>query len=169
MNWTSGLNQQLKLSVRYRPVLGVSGLSKVMVALLALMACSLAGVRLATAQEVPSGTIELSGGSVAVGIGYTWGHGTLIFEGERYPVTVEGLSIVHVGASSYTAAGTVYHLTKLSDFSGVYTAFSAGVAVAGGASATAMKNAHGVVIQMASTHAGLNFSLGPKGVTMSLK
>jgi len=106
---------------------------------------------------------------VAVGIGYTWGDGTLIFEGKKHPISVQGLSILHVGASGYTASGTVYHLMKLSDFDGVYTAVSAGIAIAGGASATAMQNSHGVVIKMVSTHAGLNFSLGPKGVTMTLK
>src|SRR6202022_184770 len=100
----------------------------------------------AAAQGVPTGTIELSGGSVAVGIGYTWGKGILIFEGKRYPIKVDGLSIVQVGVSSYTASGTFYYLTKLSDVNGIYTAASAGVAIAGGASATAMKNDKGVLI-----------------------
>ena len=82
---------------------------------------------------------------------------------------VNGLSIVHVGVSSYTASGTVYDLTKLSDINGVYTAVSAGAAIAGGASATAMKNSHGVLIQMVANHLGLNFSLGAKGVTIHLE
>jgi hypothetical protein len=32
-----------------------------------------------------------------------------------------------------------------------------------------MKNDKGVVIQMVATHAGLNFSLGAKGVEISLR
>jgi hypothetical protein len=42
-------------------------------------------------------------------------------------------------------------------------------AIAGGASVTAMKNSHGVLIEMVATHVGLNLSLGPKGVTISLE
>jgi hypothetical protein len=143
----------------------------VTVALIVWISCGLVEVRVAAAQEVPevpSGIIEFSGGSVAVGIGYTWGKGILIFEGKHYPLKVDGLSIVHVGVSSYTASGTVYHLTNPSDINGVYTAVSAGAAVAGGASATAMKNSKGVVIEMASTHVGLNFSLSAKGVTIAM-
>jgi hypothetical protein len=138
------------------------------VVLLAGMAL-LTAVRSAVAQDVPDATIEFSGGSVAAGIGFTWGRGELTFQGKKYPLRVSGLSIVHVGISSYTASGAVYHLTKASDINGIYTAVSAGVAVAGGASATAMRNASGVVIQMVSTHAGLNFSLGTKGVSIALR
>ena len=143
--------------------------SWITVALVVLTSCTLAQVRPAAAQDVPTGTIELSGGSVAAGIGYTWGKGVLIFDGKKYPLKVEGISIIHVGISNYTASGTVYNLNKVSDINGIYTAVSAGAAVAGGASATAMKNSNGVLIQMVATHQGLNLSLGPKGVTIALK
>jgi hypothetical protein len=129
----------------------------------------LIGVGSGVAQDVPDATIEFSGGSVAAGIGFTWGSGELTFQGEKHPLSVSGLSIVQVGISRYTATGAVYHLTKLSDINGIYTAVSAGAAVAGGASATAMRNSNGVVIQMVSTHAGLNFSLSAKGVTIALR
>jgi hypothetical protein len=135
---------------------------------LLLMSSIFMGVRSAGAAETPAGTIELSGGSVAAGVGYTWGNGMLIFEGKKYPIKVQGISVVHVGLTDYTASGTVYNLKKLSDINGVYTAVSAGAALAGGASATAMENSHGVVIQMVATHAGVNLSLGPKGVAIKL-
>lgn len=140
---------------------------KLTVALIILISSGLVKVHSAASQDVPDATIELSGGSVAAGIGFTWGRGILTYQGIHYPVKVDGLSIVHVGVSHYTASGAVYHMTQVSDINGVYTAISAGAAVAGGASATAMKNSKGVVIQMASTHVGLNFSLGPKGVTIT--
>jgi hypothetical protein len=143
--------------------------SKLTLALLLWLSCGVAGAGLAAAQSVPSGTLELSGGSVAAGIGYTWAHGTLIFDGQKYRLKVQGLSILQVGISAYTASGTVYNLTKLSDINGIYTAVSAGVAVAGGASATAMKNSNGVVIQWVATHQGLNLSLGAKGVSIHLE
>lgn len=143
--------------------------SKLALALLIWLSCSVARTGLAVAQGVPSGTLELSGGSVAAGIGYTWGHGTLVFDGKKYRLKVQGLSIVQVGISQYTASGTVYGLTKPSDINGIYTAVSAGAAVAGGASATTMKNSKGVVIQWVATHQGLNLSLSAKGVSIHLQ
>ena len=168
MSRRSDLNQRSISLAHCQAIVENSWSSKFILVLIVLMACGLAAEYPAIAQDVPSGTIQLSGGSVAAGIGYTWGKGTLFFEGKRYPFAVDGLSILHVGASGYSATGTVYHLTKPSDLGGVYAAVSAGVAIAGGASAVAMKNSRGVVIQMTSTHAGLNFSLGPKGVTITM-
>ena len=139
------------------------------VALIMWITFGLMVARSVAAQDVPTATIEFTGGSVAAGIGFTWGSGTLIFEGKEYPVKVNGLTIVHVGASGYSASGVVYQLTKLSDIEGVYTAVSAGVAVAGGATATTMKNDHAVAIEMTATHTGLNLQLGPEGVTITLK
>jgi hypothetical protein len=146
---------------------GSSWWSKLTIALFVLISCGLLEVQLAASQEVPDATIEFSGGSVAAGIGYTWGSGILTYQGKHYPVKVDGLSIVHVGVSSYTASGAVYHMSQVTDINGIYTAVTAGAAVAGGASAAAMKNSKGVVIQMVSTHVGLNFSLGAKGVTIT--
>jgi hypothetical protein len=81
--------------------------SKVTVALIVWMSFGLVEVRSAAPQNVPTGTIGLSGGSVAAGIGYTWGKGTLVFQGKKYPLKVTGISILHVGVSDYTASGTV--------------------------------------------------------------
>ena len=141
----------------------------VAVVLIAWATCALVEARSAAAQDVPTATIEFTGGSIAAGIGYTWGYGALVFEGKEYPLKVDGLTILHVGASGYTGSGAVYHLMNLTDIAGVYTAVSAGAAVAGGATATTMKNDHGVVIEMVATHTGLNLQLGPHGVTISLR
>jgi hypothetical protein len=115
----------------------------------------------------PDATFEFSGGSVAAGIGYSWGHGTLHFQGKDYPFTANGLSIVNVGASSIKASGNVYHLTKVEDFPGNYTAISAGATVAGGGSVTAMQNQNGVVVHVAATTQGLQFTLAPSGVAFA--
>lgn len=120
-------------------------------------------------EDAPSATIELSGGAVAVGIGYSWGKGTVTYLGTRHALKVNGISIIDVGVSNYTASGSVYHLKKLSDIEGTYTAAEAGATVAGGASATIMKNDKGVVIRMTATRSGLQFSLAPNGVTISLE
>lgn len=117
----------------------------------------------------PDATVELSGGSAALGIGYSWGNGTLNYQGRAYPFTVKGLSVANVGASSVQASGNVYHLAKLEDFDGNYTAVTAGATVGGGAGVAAMQNQHGVVMQLTSTTQGLQFTLAPAGMAVALQ
>src|SRR5213080_4803767 len=91
-------------------------------------------------EHKPDAILQLSGGSVAAGIGFSWGSGTLTYQGKEYPVSVNGLSLGKVGISGSSASGEVYHLKKIEDFNGHYNAGSTGLTIAGGASATAMKN-----------------------------
>jgi hypothetical protein len=120
------------------------------------------------AAESPDATIELSGGSVAIGIGYSWGEGKLVYKGQSHKLKISGLSIVDVGISSYTASGPVFRLKKLEDIEGNYSAGTAGATVAGGVSGTVMKNDHGVVIELTATREGLQFTLAPSGMKITL-
>jgi hypothetical protein len=138
------------------------------IGLAVLLACGTVAMHPATAQEAPSATIELSGGSVAAGVGYSWGSGTLAFQGTKYPLKVSGLSIVNVGASEYTATGVVLHLTQVSDITGNYVAGEAGATLAGGGSLMSMKNDRGVVINMTTTRTGLQLTLAPTGLKIEL-
>ena len=81
----------------------------------------LVGLSLAQAKK-PDATLTLSEGTVAVGIGFSWGKGTLAFQGKTYPVKVEGLSVGEVGVNRASALGSVYSLAKLADFDGNYVA-----------------------------------------------
>jgi hypothetical protein len=117
--------------------------------------------------DQPDATFDFSGGSIAAGIGYTWGNGVLHFKGKDYPFTENGLNIVNVGVSSIKSSGDVYHLTKVEDFPGNYTAISAGATIGGGASFTAMQNQNGVVVHVAATTQGLQFTLAPSGVAFA--
>ena len=118
--------------------------------------------------QTPDGVIELSGGSVSAGIGYTWGNGTLIFQGKRYPLNVGGVSVVSVGFAEYTAAGSVEGLKTPQDINGVFTSVSAGATLGGGANIAAMRNQNGVVIHLTSTTAGLSLTLAAEGMKISL-
>ena len=122
----------------------------------------------ASAQEAPNATIELSGGTVALGIGYSWGGGTLDYQGKKYPLKVSGLSIINVGASEYTASAVVYHMNQLSDINGNYVAGEAGATLAGGGSVLTMQNERGVTINMTTTRTGLQFTLAPTGLWIEL-
>jgi hypothetical protein len=120
-------------------------------------------------KEAPDATIKLSAGSVAAGVGVSWGKGTLTYKGEAHPISVSGLDVGSVGASQITASGNVYHLKSLADFDGNYTAASAGATIGGGGGAVAMKNQNGVVVKLLSTSRGVKLTIAASGVKMEVK
>jgi hypothetical protein len=115
-----------------------------------------------------TGTIEFTGGGVAIGVGVGWGHGTLHFRGKDYKLKTSGLSAVDIGASRYSASGTVTGLKQASDIVGVYQAAELGATVAGGGAVISMKNDKGVAIKANSTTRGLRFTAAPKGIKIEL-
>jgi hypothetical protein len=117
----------------------------------------------------PDGNVTLSGGSIAAGIGYTWGHGNLKYHDGSHPFSIKGVSVVDVGATDFSASGHVYNLKQLADFAGNYVAAGAGVNIAGGGTAVYLKNEHGVVIKLIATDVGLKFKLSADGVHVALK
>jgi len=129
----------------------------------------IAGFTQAAKEERPDGTLRLSGGSFAAGIGFSWGNGTLTYQGKDYPVSVNGLSLGKVGIIGTTASGEVYNLKKIGDFDGHYNAAGVGLTVAGGGSAAAMKNQNGVRVVVNSTNRGVDVTIAGSGVDMKLK
>jgi hypothetical protein len=123
----------------------------------------------AAKQEGPDATIQLSSGSFAAGIGFSWGSGTLTYKGKDYPISVKGMSLGKVGLSKATARGNVYNLRHLRDFDGNYTSTGVGMTLAGGRNAAAMKNQNGVKVAVYSTTRGLDVTIGGAGVEMRLK
>jgi chemotaxis protein MotB len=117
----------------------------------------------------PVGRISFSGGTIAAGIGFSWGSGTLLFRGKTYNFRADGFSLGDVGAARVDAAGGVYNLRRIEDFDGTYTAVDVGLTLAGGGSLVTMRNPHGVVIQARSTTAGLRINLGAAGVTITMQ
>lgn len=117
----------------------------------------------------PVGKVNFTGGSIAAGVGFSWGSGTLEFQGKTYPFKVSGFAVGDVGATSLDATGEVYNLTRIEDFEGNYAAAGVGATLAGGGTIMTMQNPHGVVIQAHSTTAGLHLNLGPSGITFTLK
>src|SRR5271165_5609584 len=122
----------------------------------------------AASAQPADGIIELSGGAVAAGVGFSWGSGSLIYQGKRYPLKVSGLTISSVGVTEYTATGTVTGLKTPQDINGTFVSVAAGATLGGGGTIAAMKNQNGVVIQMTSTTAGLSLTLASEGVKISL-
>jgi hypothetical protein len=137
--------------------------------LAALAAACLASTVALAADRKPDATIDLSAGSVAVGVGIDWGKGTLHYKGQDIPVKVKGLSLVRVGASKLTASGEVYNVNDIADVSGNYSAVAAGAALAGGGNVIAMQNDHGVVMHLRSTTVGVDLDFGVKGLEVSVE
>jgi hypothetical protein len=144
--------------------------NRVMIGLVAVAVIGMTGPSVrAEEAKTPDGTIEFTGGSVAVGIGFSWGSGTLTYKGKEYPIEVDGLSAGAVGATSITASGKVFHLSKLEDFDGNYTAVGAGATVGGGGGASTMRNQNGVVIDAVSTTQGVKVAIAAGGVKIKIK
>jgi hypothetical protein len=120
---------------------------------------------------IPSGYVWLSGGTVAIGIGYTWGHGTLYYSKDQkeYKFKLSGVSVADVGGAGITAEGEVYNLTTPADLSGNFSAATAGVTVIEGGSIAYLKNDKGVVIKLHSQTGGLRFNLAAEGVHITLR
>jgi hypothetical protein len=121
--------------------------------------------------SVPSGYVWFSGGSVAVGIGYTWGNGTLYYskDQKQYKFKLSGVSVADVGGAGINAEGEVYNLSSPADLSGDFSAVTAGLTVIEGGSLAYLKNANGVVIVLHSQTAGLRFNLSANGVHVTLQ
>ena len=121
---------------------------------------------------IPSAYVWLSGGTVAAGIGYSWGHGTLYNskDQKQYKFKISGVSVADVGAAGLNAEGEVYNLTSPADLSGNYSAFTAGVTVIEGGSLAYLKNdKNGVVIKLHSQTGGLRFNLSANGMHITLQ
>ena len=133
------------------------------------MCCLLCVTQAAANADEVSGTVEINSKSVAVGVGFSWGDGILLFQGREYAFRVKGLSVVDVGITRLSATGEVYNLMNIEDFNGTYVSASAGIALGGGAQGTAMKNQNGVVLKLHSTQQGVKFTLAPEGITIKLR
>jgi hypothetical protein len=119
-------------------------------------------------QPTVDATVSMSGAVVAAGVGYSWGHGTISYQGVQRTFCIHGLSIGDVGAAGLKAQGAVFHLQSLEDFPGKYFALSTGVALVRGESGAVLKNEHGVTMQLETKVAGLRFNIAASGLRISL-
>jgi len=121
------------------------------------------------AADTPSGTISLRSTSVAAGVGVQWGDGILTYQGKTYPFSVQGLEVLGIGYSEIKAEGTVYNLTRLEDFAGVYASVEASATAGSGVSTVTMKNPNGVVLTLRTLQEGAKLTQAAGGVNIDLK
>src|SRR5262249_1848548 len=118
--------------------------------------------------KAPDATLTLNQGSVAAGVGWTWGNGELSFQGKTYRVKVDGLSVAEVGVTKATASGSVYNLKNVSDFDGVYAAAGAEGTGGKGAGVSSLRNTKGVVINLKSETKGANIKVAAEGLKLKI-
>jgi hypothetical protein len=139
-------------------------------AALIALTVAFAGVGLSSSAHADSGTISfqvLKGGWV---IGASGGSGTLIFHGQRYPISIGGLSYgIVFGASETYFRGSVSKIRSPSDVSGVYGAAGAGAAIGAGAQAIVLTNQNGAVLSLTGRQVGLQINADLSGLSISVR
>ena len=116
-----------------------------------------------SAPATPDATLTISGGVVALGIGYEWAHGILTYQGRTFPFRVRGMSVMDIGAAKIRGTGEVFNLKSVADFEGRYAGTTFGSAVSRGESLALIKNANGVAIRARSTVSGIRFNFSGDG------
>ncbi len=115
------------------------------------------------------GTITFRAKSADVGVGWTWGDGTLHWRGHSYPFTVKGLNVAAVGYSSVVAHGTVRNLKNLHDFDGTYAASTGEATVGKGLAGEGLINGNGVRIAINGSTKGARLSGSADGIELTLR
>ena len=125
-----------------------------------IMASALAGQAMAkTACDTASdGQIEISMQEVGAAIGYMWGHGTLTYGGQRYPISVKGGGALALGSAKLTGTACVTNLSRLVDFEGTYWTIGGDIAAGNGPAGIVMENAKGVDISFSGHAKGVHLS-----------
>ena len=140
-----------------------------------LLATGLAAALPAAAQRDPGhpgpvdGRITITARSIAVGVGYDWGDGTLVYNRHTYHFTVRGVTVAAVGFSRIVGHGRVYNLHRLEDFSGTYAASTGEVTAGRGIAGQALVNGQGVQIRIDDVTRGAELSGSADGIQLELR
>jgi hypothetical protein len=142
-----------------------SGFRSVAVAVVAA-----AGISFASAAHADSGTISFAIYKAAFFIGGAGGEGTLTFHGRRYPISVGGISGgLAFGASKTYFQGTVRHIRRARDVTGVYGAAGGGGALGKGAQVIVMTNDKGAQLELSGRQVGLQINADLSGMSIAVK
>ncbi len=115
------------------------------------------------------GRITIEARGAALGVGYTWGDGTLSYGGHRYRFTVRGVSVADVGFSRIVGHGRVYNLHRVADFSGTYGAATGEATLGRGLAGQFLKNGQGVEIRLDDVTRGARLSGSADGIQLEIR
>ncbi|RUW53281.1 MULTISPECIES: hypothetical protein [unclassified Mesorhizobium] len=137
---------------------------------IAVAAIATVGVSLASAAHADSGTIRFSVYKAAFFVGGSGGEGTFTFHGKSYPISIGGVSGgLAFGVSKTYFRGTVRHIRRARDVTGVYGAAGGGGTLGKGAQVIVMTNDKGAQLQLTGKQVGLQVNADLSGLAISLR
>ncbi|ADV11958.1 hypothetical protein ENZ76_24355 [Mesorhizobium sp. M7A.F.Ca.CA.002.10.1.1] len=137
---------------------------------IAVAAVATASIGFASAAHADSGTIRFAVYKAAFFVGGSGGEGTLTFHGRRYPISVGGVSGgLAFGVSKTYFRGTVRHIKRARDVTGVYGAAGGGGALGKGAQVIVMTNDKGAQLELTGRQVGLQVNADLSGMSISLR
>jgi hypothetical protein len=120
--------------------------------------------------EAATGSVAIKIFSAGFLLGFAGGKGVLTFHGKSYRLSVGGVSAgALAGIAAAEFVGTAIHMRAPEDIEGVYSAISAGVAVAGGRGVVQLRNARGVELLLKGKKVGFMVSAALSGMEVKLK
>ena len=131
-----------------------------------LLAMALAATGANAQSDAPSGKVSIETTSIAAGIGLSWGHGKLSYNGREYRFSIDGVTLIDFGMSKSSAVGEVYNLTDMAKFEGNYVAAEASFTLGGGIGGVALRNSSGVIMHLSSVSQGARLQLGSSGMNI---
>ena len=142
------------------------GLRSGFIALTALAGASL----VASAAWADSGSMSINIVKGGFFIGASAGSGTLTFHGRHYPLDIGGISGGLVfGGAKVTFWGTVSHISRPSDVTGIYAAAGAGAAGVRGKGVIVLTNEKGAVLELHGNQTGLMVNADISGMGITVK
>lgn len=115
------------------------------------------------------GTVVIHAQSANVGVGWSWGDGTLRFNHHHYAFSIKGLNVAAVGYSQITGHGRVYNLHHLHDFDGTYYESHGEATLGSGIGGTLLVNGNGVQIRVDDVTKGAQLAGSASGIEIHLK
>jgi hypothetical protein len=139
-------------------------------AALIALTMAFAGGGLSSAAHADGGYISFRVIKAGWVIGGSAGSGTLVFHGQRYPITIGGLSAGFVfGASETNFRGSVTNIRGPYDVAGIYGAVGAGAALGAGGQAIVLRNEKGATLTLTGAQVGLQINLDLSGLSISVR
>ncbi|RUV09474.1 hypothetical protein EOD00_15375, partial [Mesorhizobium sp. M7A.T.Ca.TU.009.01.3.1] len=129
-----------------------------------------ASIGFASAAHADSGTIRFAVYKAAFFVGGSGGEGTFSFHGRTYPISVGAVSGgLAFGVSKTYFKGTVRHIKRARDVTGVYGAAGGGGALGKGAQVIVMTNDKGARLELTGRQVGLQVNADLSGMSISLR
>lgn len=116
----------------------------------------------------PDASVTIVSKSADIGIGASWGSGTLKYAGHSYKFSVKGVDVAAVGYSKVVGHGRVYNLKHLHDFDGTYAAADGEATAGKGVGGQVLKNGNGVEIRIDDMTKGARLAGAAQGIELTL-